>query len=319
MRVLAYLSLLGLSLAATVEETGSCVVNSGDAVSDAMDASLFIWAASKRCGKKGLEIKCEVDVTSAIKSLQSMVNVILTTVDQCEGLNAWNKQCILQSGKTTEHLTGLMAASGEVAQKCANNKAAANGAGEAAAPVMCSMNLKDVTKNIFKVVNDFQNTKQDCDGSDDRRCAANALHVAGAFSAIGQYLAGTVGQCKRAADASKKTTKSNLCAQASLALIEYLTKVSADGILMSQKCVPRFIESDESSSPPAGAVDVSVQMPGAGRLYEGGRGEKQGETSLNINLMLGAFVPVAAVFGFIGGRRARRQNVEARDVLSDHE
>lgn len=328
MRSFGFLSLVGLAFAdPTQVQQGVCLVDSGEAVSDALDSAMFMWAASKRCGKKGLEVKCAVDVSSAIKSLNSMINVIVRTVDECDGLHTMNKQCGMQAGKMTAHLAGLAAAGADVDQKCvlASSKAilANNGLGSVAAPVLCSVNLKNTAKNMFKLVNEFQQTKSQCNGQDGESCASNALHIVGAFSAIGQWLAGTAGQCERAADSSKSPTRGHLCAQASLALVEYMTKIADDGILLSRQCNPTFPTADVATEPSAGAEHIMVQLPppeGASRLYAGEFQDKRGGSSFTINLVLGALLPVAAVFGFVGGKKVRRQdNFRRSPVFSDHE
>merc|ERR1712118_432430 len=86
---------------------GQCLVDSGEAVSDAMDAALFIWSAAKRCGKANLELKCAIDITAAVKSVNSMVNVLLRTLDKCDALHGANKACGMQASKLTEYTAGL--------------------------------------------------------------------------------------------------------------------------------------------------------------------------------------------------------------------
>jgi len=310
MRSFLFLGLFGLAMAdPTMEQQGDCLVNSGEAVSDAVDSALFIWAATKRCGKGGKQIKCEVDVSSSIKAINSMINVILSTVDQCGQLNTANKECGLEAGKFTEHTAGLTAALGQLSQKCFKQfgAAAGSGFGGVAGPVMCSIDLKNTLKNLFDVVTDLQKTRSDCD-KDQKNCASNGLHIVGALSGMGQFLAGSAGQCKRAADPTHKVAKDNLCAQAALGVVEYLSKVADDGIELSRKC-------------PHSLVEVEQNLPnGALRLYDGDKTNGGNDLGFSINLVLGALLPAAAVLGFVGGKRARNHGAESREPLfSDNE
>merc|ERR1719213_664838 len=147
---------------------------------------------------------------------------------------------------------------------------------------MCSVDIKNTAKNLFDVVNDLQKTRSDCD-KDQKNCASNGLHIVGALSGMGQFLAGSAGQCKRAVDPTHKVAKENLCAQAALGVVEYLSKVADDGIELSRKCVVH------------GLVEVEQDLPnGALRLYAGDN--KEGNNlGFSINLVLGALLPAAAV------------------------
>jgi len=312
MRTFAFLGLFGAALAQpTIEEQGACIVNGGAAVSDAVDSALFIWAASKRCGKKGEMIKCEVDVSSSIKSINAMINVIVRTVDQCGALNTPRKKCGLAAGKLTQHSAGLTAQLGMLSQKCFTqdgNKG--SGFKGVAAPVMCTIDLKDMAKNLFDSTNRFQTLKPNCEKG-QMECAQNGLRAAGALAGLGQYLAGASGQCQRAANAGHKVTKENLCAQASLGLIEYLSKVANDALELSRECAVDLVEVEQQ--PPGFATGFQH------RLYEGKTAEKNG-FGFTLNLVLGALLPAAAVVGFVGGKSARYQSINTRElVLSDNE
>merc|ERR1711957_194566 len=94
-----------------------------------------------------------------IKSVNSMINVILKAVDKCDGLHTVNKECGLQAGKLTEHMAALSAATGQVYQKCPS-AAVPNGKmmGPIAAPVMCTVDLKNTAKGLFKAVKGSRRT-----------------------------------------------------------------------------------------------------------------------------------------------------------------
>merc|ERR550537_268348 len=134
MRSFLLLSLVGLVASPSSVEQAQCAVDSGEAVSDATDAAMFIWAASKRCGKVGMDVKCEIDASASVKSVNSMINVILKAVNKCDGLHTANKACALKASGLTEHTAALSAAAGMAYNKCEGG--ASNG---------CTVNALDVT------------------------------------------------------------------------------------------------------------------------------------------------------------------------------
>merc|ERR1719487_1044309 len=74
--------------AGDAEQTGACVLNGAQAVSDMTDAAIYTWAATQRCSKGDQYImKCEVDAAQAVESANKMVNVIVQTVDSCQAIN----------------------------------------------------------------------------------------------------------------------------------------------------------------------------------------------------------------------------------------
>jgi hypothetical protein len=306
------LSILSLAAAHDVspEKQGECLVDSGEAVSDAVDASLFIWAATKRCGKVGMVIKCTVDVASAVKATNGMINVILKAVDKCDGLHTANKECGLEAGKLTKHISGLAASAAIVAQKCPADVKEPKAMGTIAAPVMCTIDLKNTLKQLFKAVKHLRRSTEDCKKEDRRYCAANALDIVSSLSAFGGYLAGAIGQCERTNPKVKDAvTRNELCAQAAAQLTHDTMEVAQSGIQMSQKC-------EHKPKPPPPAPQVVVVEQQVPRLFE-----MDGKVaSSSTNLMLGAFLPVTAIVGFVGGRMwANRGSRQMREVMSDNE
>jgi hypothetical protein len=317
MRCFLVLSLLGAVAAdkPSLQEQGNCLVDSGEAVSDALDASLFIWASYKRCGKVGQATKCAIDVSSAIKATNSMINVILNVVDKCHGLNTANKKCGLAASQFTEHSAGLSAAAAQVYQKCpAILQGKQKGLGAIASPVMCTIDIKNSAKGLFKTVKTSQANGGECKekGLD---CDKNILDITASVAGMGSFIAGATGQCRRTTlfgGNSSTDTRFSVCTQAATALIEYLMEVSKDGITLAQKCTG-------DAPKPKEDVDTVIVMEQTGRLYEEDKKEKDGNS---INLILGAFLPVTAIAAFVGGRvyaSRREQGEQMREVMSDHE
>jgi hypothetical protein len=277
------------------ELTGDCVVDGAEAVSDALDASMFIWASIARCGKNGEVVKCEIGVSSAITAMNSMVNVILKSVNKCGVLNTVNKDCGISIAMLTKHAGGITSASGGIAQKCFQGPA--HGLnwnhGDAA---QCVVNVKNTAKNMFKVIKSFLKLEktQACASGDTNACAENALQIVGAFAGVGEFLAGTVGQCSPSG-----MHKGSVCGQQATRLVQQLTEFSERAVDVSQKCA--------NFEPPA-------------RLYSAkGPQVRSGSTAGFTNLVLAAFLPLTAIVGFYGGRKSGRHSSQTREVLTDEE
>jgi len=314
MRCFILLSIIGLAAGEpTMAEKGQCLVDSGEAVSDAMDAALFIWAAAKRCGKANLELKCAIDITAAVKSVNSMVNVLLRTLDKCDALHGANKACGMQASKLTEYTAGLGQAAETVAQKCENNTVVVPSTGTAA--VMCTLSLKNTGKHLFKAISAIQKASPKCASGNGEACAANALEIIASFAAMGEYLAGTVGQCQRATGALASRTKEELCAGAVQGLVHHTAKAAEAGINLKRAC---------SATGTVGIIEQT--QPGAVVIEEGTRLYAQDGVKVAgvpvANFVLGAFLPVTAIVGFVGGRfyAGRRARTEqTREFMSDNE
>jgi len=297
----------------TNAEKGQCLVDSGEAVSDAMDAALFIWAAAKRCGKANLELKCAIDITAAVKSVNSIVNVLLHTLDKCDALHGAHKACGMQASKLTEQTAGLGQAAEMVAQKCEKNAVVAPSTGTAA--VMCTLSLKNTGKHLFKTISALQKSSTACSTGDHEACSANILEIVASFAAMGEYVAGTVGQCQRATGALASRTKEELCAGAVQGLVHHTAKAGEAGINLKRACSAPA----PAPMPVAQAKDTVVIMQGQ-RLYAQDDVKVAGIPVANF--VLGAFLPVTAIVGFVGGRfyggrRARTE--QTREFMSDNE
>lgn len=313
MRSFILLCILSCAASQSDTERMQCAVDSGEAISDAMDAVLFMFAASKRCGKQGMQIKCEVDVTEAIKSVNSVANVILKSVDKCGGLQIANKKCGMAAGVVSKHAAGLAAASGDLAQKCPSIVGAPAPAamGALAAPVMCTIDLKNTLKNLFKGVREVMKIKSNCENSESKLCAINSLQLASSFVGMGEYLAAAVGHCTRttllSGNQGSTNTRGSLCAAASLSLINHAADVTSASLALSRAC-------EESA-------------PLAARLYTQYSSDEVDEAdepapAVSPSLLLGACLPIAGIVGFAAGRSFGKSRASSRDLLdsmSDNE
>lgn len=313
MRVLAvFLTLLASAHGLADEETtGSCLVDSGEAVSDAMDAAMFMWAAIDRCEKAGEAIKCSVGILSTVQSVNGMLNVILKALHKCGDFSASDSKCTMAGLKLSKASAGVGASAANVAQHCENstaqlasNAATAIGGGTHSLltngnwaqqdPAQCIVDVKDSLKNLFKAIHPLLSISDKC-SRDSLHCTATSLDVVAALTGFGGYLAGAVGHCS-----PPSTVAGSVCAEASLQLVEDLTKIGQHGVEAHEHCT----------------VAQS-------RLYNERQakfGQKAGAAT-STNLILAAFIPVTAIAGFVGGGRLMRSTDahQARSVMTDEE
>lgn len=291
MRTFVFVALLALVAADDLDQTSHCMVDGAMAVSDLMDSSMFIWAAVARCGKAGMETKCEINIASAIRSVNSMINVILKAVAKCGALDTYADKCGMAASALTQTSAGLAAASGGIYQKCFDHGAAAGNFAHAE-PALCVVDVKDTAKNLFKVIKSFMKLKDTCDVASDTKCINNILHIIDAFAGMGQYLAGSIGQC------TSVHMKGAACDQQVTMLLQQLTKVGEAGTGLSDDCV----------------------KPGADftRLYSQ-TAKVQTAAGSSANVVLAAFLPITAIAAFVGGKYHANRNQEARGFMSDHE
>lgn len=285
---------------ADAETTGQCLMDSGEAVSDAMDAAMFMWAAIDRCEKEGEAIKCSVGILSTVQSMNGMLNVVLKALNKCGDFIPSDYKCTMAGLKLTKASTGVGSTAANVAEHCQNAtatikgvpKSIANGNWPQQDPAQCIVDVKDSLKNLFKAVSGLMKVQNRCQMGSEK-CAADILGVTAALTGMGGFIAGAVGHCS-----PPDTVQSSVCSEASLLLVEDLNKVAQAGVEIHEHC-----------------------MMTSARLYEQLTTKKLEKTSFATptNLILTAFIPVTAVIGFVGGSRFLRSSAEARDFHSDNE
>merc|ERR1712046_256771 len=91
-------------------------------------------------------------------------------------------------------------------------------------------------------VRELLKIKSEC-AAGEKKCAANAIQIASAFSGMGDYLAGAVGQCSRTtaitganAGKSPSSGRDALCASGALDLVHHAADVAAAGLELSRHC-----------------------------------------------------------------------------------
>merc|ERR1711990_628927 len=258
------------------------------------------------------ELKCAIDITAAVKSVNSIVNVLLHVLDKCDALHGAHKACGMQASKLTEQPAGLGQAAEMVAQKCENNTVVAPSTGTAA--VMCTLSLKNTGKHLFKTISALQKASSACSGGNHEKCTANIMEIVASFAAVGEYVAATVGQCQRATGALASRTKEELCAGAAQGLVRHTAKAAEAGVNLKGACSgPKITVGIEQAQ-------TTVGIEEAARLYEQDGVKVAGVPVANV--VLGAFLPVTAIVGFIGGRvyaTRRARTEQTREFMSDNE
>merc|ERR1719335_1250924 len=170
---------------------------------------------------------------------------------------------------------------------------------------MCTLSLKNTGKHLFKTISALQKASSACSGGDHEKCSANILEIVASFAAVGEYVAATVGQCQRATGALASRTKEELCAGAVQGLVHHTSKAAEAGINLKRACSP------------SGTVGIIEQTQ---RLYAQDGVKVAGVPVANF--VLGAFLPITAIVGFVGGRfyaGRRARTDQTREFMSDNE
>lgn len=281
--------------ATTSQEKAECLVEGGEAVDDLLDASIFLWAASKRCGRPGEGVKCEIDVTSAIGAINGMLNTILGAANRCGALHTANRGCGLSAGAMTKSLALLGAATGEIVQKCPKSSAIATHSANwnQSGLATCIVDIKGSAKSLFNAIESLTTVSGNCVKPGLREsfgCQTNGFKIMGALSGVGEYLAGAVGHCSK----NVANPRGFNCASAVTALLHQLANLGKSLAEMAVVCRPtgklvHLVSPQEASSLP--------------RLYERETRKDsvdkfQGHGRVGLALAL----PLVAVVGFFSGK-----------------
>jgi hypothetical protein len=233
--------------------------------------------------------------------MNGMLNVMLKALNKCGDFTPSDYKCTMAGLRLTKASEGVGATASNVAQHCETPNATNAGTASAIAngnwpqqdPAQCIVDVKDSLKNLFKAVQGLMKVQNRC-AMGSEKCAADVLGITAALTGMGGFIAGAVGHCS-----PPDTVKGGVCAEASLQLIEDLNKVGQAGVEIHEHC-----------------------MMTSSRLFEEISAKKfqsQGSFATPTNLIVAAFIPVAAVLGFVGGSRFLRHSGAARDFQSDNE
>jgi len=282
-----FVAILSLAVFANADDM-KCAVDSAKAVDQATDAAIYLWAATKRCGSTDThkELKCAMDVTATATAVGNMANILVAALDKCDAIKS--DKCGTLAGDMVAATAGLASFTAGTVDACPNEYAdvAAKddledvGLNRNLNLGKCIVDAKGSLKGIFEVTASLKKVE---DGGD---AAHNALATVSAFGALGSAIAAAVHDCSAFAGQGVAHAK---CAAKSSGLVREITQISNIALSMSHSC---------SAS--------------ASRLYiENGKATTA--TNNSMSLALAAFLPVAAVLGFVLGRRMGKTSAH-RDI-----
>jgi hypothetical protein len=280
------LAMLSLAVLAAASDTTDCAVDGAKAVDQATDAAIFIWAATRRCGNpKNEKVKCAMDITSAATAAGNMANIIVAALDECGVIKTDNKDCGMLAGELTASVAGLASMTAGMVDSCHPNQFEGHDNDPKDAVVKlgslerdtslgkCIIDAKDTLASIFDAVASLKNLEE---GATEH----NALNTVTALASLGHGVAGAVFDCSVFANGKGNTNA--LCASRTLGAVAELHRVADLAESMAVTC-----EASASAS----------------RLYLQNGKNTAAMTKNSMSLTLAAFLPVAAVLGFVFGRR----------------
>jgi hypothetical protein len=289
------------SMLVMASASGTCEIDSGDAVSSALDSVLNIWAATKRCNGPILTqapVKCEQDVASAIESVSRMATAIEGMVGDCNGGLTQEGKCGVSVTTLIGTSAGLAAASGKIADKCFKTVPAQYDGKilqEATLLGKCVANSGAGMNSFFKASNGIQDATKNC-GQEGKKCTTSRLNVVSILAHMGGFIAESVDECSAAHDMATATkgmdTSAVECAGAIMDGIGDLSTFANLAMNMQKDC-------DLSSS----------------RLYLESEGtDAKAATGTPTLLALAAMVSISAVLSFVAGSRFGKSRRVTRTI-----
>merc|ERR1719446_1504012 len=245
-----------------------CALDGARAVDDLIDSATYLMASITRCrdvgnvsDKESDSIRCALDISSTIESVNKAVNVILKAVASCGGLQGESPKCGMAVGELTRSMAGLSAAPAGIIANCPNslnnntpldtwghsledasyyssltginaNNSFTNYGGFSNHFGQCLIDAKDTVKSLFKATARILTVTDNCADIHSAACNKNVAKIVAAFSDMGSYLAGSVGKCSN----DTKTNVEAQCAQYSLKLADALADVDRSAAGMQMGC-----------------------------------------------------------------------------------
>jgi hypothetical protein len=263
-----------------------CALDGAGAADDALNAAVFIFAATQRCkgdtATSADQVKCTVDITSTIAAVSKMATTIASAVENCDTIKDENADCGLAAADFVSATSLLTAKAAGSTRACSHlppftplNTALGN----------CAIDVSGTVHGIFNSANVLKGVKKDCD--DERQCAINALSVMSALSAMGGAISGSVNDCSVADDHDANVDAG--CAGAVLGGFAALNDVARTAMIVSDKC----------------AVADSRLFAMQGSVTQSGA-----------NWFVVALLSISALFiGFAGGLRIKRHTHTYAEAL----
>jgi len=282
---------LALAPLAAADQLG-CAIDGAGATDSTVNAGVFLWAATERCAKKnkGYDvIKCEIDVTSAVKAISDMANTMVGAVNNCnKDINLKHAACGNAVGSLTSAIAGLGAGAGGLAHWLTKNKTGGHVVVDTTTTKVgkCVMNVKSVANGIFQAAAGVKRATAGCNKDNGEKCATSALEVVSILANMGSAIANSVDDCSAKGDSLADMSGDIV------GLVAALDSVAQAGLAIDQQC----------------------DVPDA-RLYEEAMNTDSSSTPIT-TIAFAALIPIAVILGFVGGRRARANKERYSDVPS---
>jgi hypothetical protein len=263
-------------------------MNGAQAISSLMDAGIYTWAATARCGNLAFpqineQANCAVDILSALDETAHFANVIMEAVDGCGGPQI--SDCAMAGSELAEELAAIGAATGEVLQECKSSftglelgkfnsqdllRDPANQQPNGVIPapptkvqndpnwnrpqeLICAVDIKGAMNNLFKAGVDIASAKTHCsDGG--LKCAYSSLGIMESLADVGRYIQGAVGHCLQP-NAKMEGNYPIQCASAITRAIAKASGLAAAATKMTEKCA-----SGASAPAPRGSTVSQVMV-----------------------------------------------------------
>jgi len=282
----------------------TCALEGSGAVDELLDSAIYMWAATKRCAETGEGVRCEVNIASAVESVNGMVNVIVKALESCGHLKSAKIECGQSVGRLTESIAGLSAASGGVVATCPNKlepryistvrgslaEADQYGHEEFGA---CMVDVKATMKSLFHAIKRLMTLEEHCEDPHSEKCTHNVLKVVDSFASIGEMIASALNHCivcKPGDAGCEKMREDADCAAQSTRLVDEVNNVARAAVGMDEHCdiskAERLFLDDDEDTIATGT----------------------GGTSVTLGLV--ALLPLTAVVAFMGGSRIAKTRGE---------
>jgi len=286
------LFVLGGMVVASAHDQAACAVEGSLSVGPLADSVVNIWAATQRCVKGGSKVECEIDITSAIASVDATITIIVKALANCGALNTEHAACGMAVNHLIRDTAGLASEVGGALNACpwpvkATGLAVPAKLEGATTLGYCVSDAANSMKTLFAAVRELSTMKKDHD-------AHNSLKLVQVLSELGSFLAGSVAHCESAI-AGKSDSKA-ACASTVQGMVANLMNVADVAMNVHKACA---LSEDE-------------------RLYleTYDTNSKATSSSSSMPLAMAALLPISAVLSFVAGSRfakARAQNARSPD------
>jgi len=264
----------------------TCALDGAPAIDSTIAAAVYMFAATERCdkNKNGTydDVKCEIDIASSVQSVSDIINIITGAVNKCDSaLNKENAACGAAVGSLTSAAAGLAAGVGGLVHWIEHKKAGGDVVVDTTTTTLgkCVANVGGAAHGLFSAASGITAATKGCSGTvgPTGACTIDVLSVISVLSNLGSAVAHVTDQCVPNGNAEGAESADIL------KFVSAVSAVSSAGIAVSQNC------------------KVSDS-----RLYAAEMEQKQ-QSSPTMNIALVALLPIAAVVGFMGGRRMSKQ------------